>query len=209
MRTTVIALTFFLSSISLFSRKQPFKAVRVTADFKDLVTNGSNFIGATESSFLKDPYYLSSDKEAVISSHIFNDTCEFLLIDSSHSRKEGIAYKINPLKIFRNFNANSINEPTIEEEKVFLRNFAPYPLPGKNVIQCKIFWNRNYPIENVVINIYGVYGTSMQSQKVKINKVLDYMGILEWDCSDAPSGIYVVQVILAGETLSFPVMVLK
>ncbi|MBS1538545.1 MAG: hypothetical protein JST20_12445 [Bacteroidetes bacterium] len=155
------------------------------------------------------PLFLGNDQDAVLSSHIFNDTSGFLIIGTSRNGIGGKEFKMNIVKLSENTGINSVENPRIDEERVFLWNYEPYPLPGKNIINSKIFWNRYYNIENATINVYGVYGTNTNSKNIKINKIQDYMGILEWDCSDVPSGIYIINISLEGESRSFPVMVVK
>ncbi len=156
-----------------------------------------------------DSDYPANSANAIISAHIFNDTTGFLLIGTSQNGIGGKEFRVNLAKLSLNPKVNGISEPKIDEEGAYLWNFAPYPMPGTNMIRSRIYWNRHYNIDNAAINVYGVYGSTSQSKKIKINKIQDYMGILEWDCSEVPSGVYIIQISLAGESRSFPVMVIK
>lgn len=149
------------------------------------------------------------DQDAIISTRTFDDTTGILLTGKSFRGLVGINFKVNLVKLVRNSTANSVEEPKIEVGKTMLWNFAPYPMPGNTSIRSEIYWNRNYNINDATINVYDMYGTSLQSKDIVIHKVLDYKGILEWDCSSAASGVYVIQITLAGESHSFPVMVWK
>lgn len=151
------------------------------------------------------------DQDAVIAARTFGDTTGILLTGRSlqHPSDAGKKFKINLVKLSRQSSSSVVAEPTIEVGKTQLWNFAPYPMPGTSSIRSDIYWNRTYNITDAKINVYDMYGVNLETKDIVIHKVLDYKGLLEWDCSSVPSGVYVIQIILAGESHSFPVMVWK
>jgi len=150
-----------------------------------------------------------NDKCSIFSTYSFNDTSALMVIGRSASTGAFATYKANLVKLSPNLPPSSVEESQISEMKTMLWNSEPYPLPGRNIIRSDIYWNSYYSIENAIINVYDVFGTNIQTNNIRIDKVQDYMGILEWECSDAPTGVYVIQITLAGESRSFPVMVIK
>ncbi|TAL66838.1 MAG: hypothetical protein EPN82_17105 [Bacteroidetes bacterium] len=51
----------------------------------------------------------------------------------------------------------------------------------------------------------------MQGKKINNNIVIeptnDNSGMLTWDTSDINSGIYIIQILMGGESLSFPIII--
>jgi hypothetical protein len=157
-----------------------------------------------------DPTYLQNDKDAILSFIKFDDTSGFLFVGKSMNGAVSKQFKINPVKISLTSTPTVLNEPKLNQERAFLANFYPYPIPGKNVVKCLIYWNPFYDIaKDGRITVYDMYGRSGDYSKVKVNKLENYTGILEWDCTDASPGVYVIQISLGGESHSFPVIVVK
>lgn len=146
---------------------------------------------------------------SIISTCSFNDTSALMIIGRSATVGAFANYKANLVKLSPNLPPTAVEENLISELKTMLWNSYPYPMPGRNVIRCTTYWNSIFNINDATIKVYDVYGANVPSQNIKINKVLDYMGILEWNCSDVPSGVYIIQISLGGESHSFPVMVIK
>lgn len=198
-RNTVYAIS---SMNNIFYTKDIAAAVPVWDSIKssDVFSNWEGF----------DSDYPINGAYAILSAHILNDTSGFMTIGiTSDAPGGGKQFKVNVVKLSPNLNANSVDEPKIEKDKVSLWNYRPYPLPGTNKIYCKIYWNKSYNIEDATIKAYDVFGTATQFQGIRVNKIQDNLGILEWDCSNVPPGVYVINISLAGESRSFPVMVVK
>jgi len=149
------------------------------------------------------------DQDAVIAARTFGDTTGIMLIGKSLQGGGGKKFLLNLVKLSRQSTSSVVAEPAIEVGKTQLWNFAPYPMPGTSSIRSDIYWNRTYNINDAKINVYDMYGVNLETKDIVIHKVLEYKGILEWDCLSVPSGVYVIQIILAGESHSFPVMVWK
>lgn len=157
-----------------------------------------------------DSDYPSNGKYAILSAHTFNDTSGFMTIGISSDAPGGKQFKVNVVKLSPQSGITGIDVPIVEEPpRVSLWNYQPYPVPGTNKINCKLYWNKAYNIDDAAINVYSVYGTLIPAHQIQVNKIQNNLGILEWDCSGAPPGVYIVQITLAGDVLSFPVMVMK
>ncbi len=150
------------------------------------------------------------NKDAILSAKMLNDSSGFLIIGKSQqSLRTGTKkFKINFVKISPDKRTN-VQEHRIEEDRVYLWNSSPYPLPGKDIIKSHIYWNKNYNIQNVKINVYDIIGTKINNNKIHIEPITNYSGILEWDSSKYISGIYFIQILLGGESISIPVIVSK
>jgi photosystem II stability/assembly factor-like uncharacterized protein len=156
-----------------------------------------------------DPDIPFDGTNAIFSTYMPSDTVGFLVIGTSRTVIGGRTFRMNVVKLSPK-GITSVDEPKTEEDvRVSLWNYKPYPIPGTNTIQCKIYWNKHYNIDDATIKVYDVYGTAVQSQEIRVNKLQDNLGILEWDCSEVPSGVYVIHITLGGESRSFPVIVVK
>ncbi|MBK9250166.1 MAG: hypothetical protein IPM69_19175 [Ignavibacteria bacterium] len=149
------------------------------------------------------------NKDILFSSYMNSDTSGYLLLGTSQDGIAGINFRSNPTKLLKISGVNNVEESKIEVEKAYLWNFNPYPIPGRNLIRTPIFWNRYYSIDKATFDVYNMFGIPLQSSNITIYKIQDYSGILNWDCSDVPPGVYVIQIIHAGESHSFRVMVWK
>jgi len=153
-----------------------------------------------------DPRYPANGRDAILSAHTVNDTSGFLFIGKYSSDRD--EFKLNVVKLRPNSSPLAVEEPKVEDPRVSLWNYQPYPVPGTTKINCKIYWNKAYNIDDAEIKVHTIYGALLPSQ-IQVNKLQDNLGIVEWDCSDAPTGVYIIQITLAGESRSFPVMVIK
>lgn len=154
--------------------------------------------------------YIPFDRQdAILSSHIFDDTSGILAIGKSSNGTFGKKFKFNFAKLSRNSSVNSVQEPKPGVGSVSLKNFEPYPLPGSTVIQSQIVWNQQLSIEDATIKVFDAAGREIKSNSIRINKIKDTEGILEWDCTGVLSGVYTLQISLGGESISIPVVVRK
>lgn len=153
----------------------------------------------------------SNNQDVILMSKMLNDSIGFLVIGKSYISKTGAwEFKYNIVKIKSNIITDiSENEFKIAQERVYLWNSSPYPIPGKSMIQSKIFWNSFYSISDIKLSVYDIYGTKLNNPKINIDASNAYSGLLKWDCSDISTGIYYIQVFLQGESISFPVIISK
>jgi hypothetical protein len=121
----------------------------------------------------------------------------------------GYDFKTNIVRLTLTSTSTSISETTTANNRVYLWNSPPYPLPGKSIIASRIYWNNQYNIANITIAVYDMSGMLLPEQKISIDKQQDYKGLLLWDCSAVPDWVYMIKITLGEETLSFPVMVAK
>jgi photosystem II stability/assembly factor-like uncharacterized protein len=77
----------------------------------------------------------------------------------------------------------------------YLYAFPPYPLPARNYIKSLIYWDTSIDIGNDEINIYDIFGNKVSGkEKISIEQLNNYSGILTWDCSEVVSGIYLIHI---------------
>ena len=61
-----------------------------------------------------------------------------------------------------------------------------------------------------MINVYDIFGLKVAGrEKIIIDKQKTYSGILSWDCSDVPSGIYLIHIKHGSESWTLKVIVNK
>ncbi|MBI5326524.1 MAG: hypothetical protein HZB41_14830, partial [Ignavibacteriae bacterium] len=148
----------------------------------------------------------SDNKDAILSVNMFTDSTGFLVIGKSWNFKGDWYYKLNFAKVILN-PLVKVDDNNIETEKVYLWNSDPYPIPGTNIIQSRIYWENNYKIGDAIINVYDINGTILKKENIFIQQLTTYNGILKWDCSDVINGIYIIEIKLAGNSISFPVII--
>ncbi|GAB1430678.1 hypothetical protein MASR2M18_15120 [Ignavibacteria bacterium] len=149
------------------------------------------------------------NKDAIISTYTFDDTTGFMIIGRLVPGIGGNSYKTNIVKLSLNTPATNVAESKIEEERPYLWNSPPYPLPGNNIIASRIYWNSNYDISDIKISVHDINGTLLPEQKITIDKMQDYRAILQWNCKGVVSGVYIIKTSLAGNILNVPVVVTK
>jgi photosystem II stability/assembly factor-like uncharacterized protein len=157
-----------------------------------------------------DPSTSLTNKDVILSVDIFNDSTGIMLIGKTWQSNIGEQlFTINVVKLATGSTSTGISEPAITGGRIYLWNSPPYPLPGKNMIASRIYWDNDYDIANGTVAVYDISGMLLPEQKIIIDKQQDYKGLLQWDCSSVPNGVYIIKITLAGESLSFPVMVAR
>ncbi len=155
----------------------------------------------------------STGKDAIVKSFMINNTSGFLVIGKNFYDNFTGALGFNNytfVKISSPLLTGVIeNAPKIEQERIFLWNSDPYPIPGKSIVQSNIYWNKTYSGSDIKYCVYDINGTKLMNPKIDFNLTNSYCGILQWDCSEIISGIYFIQVLLGGESICFPVIISK
>ncbi|MBM2814686.1 MAG: hypothetical protein HW421_1448 [Ignavibacteria bacterium] len=141
--------------------------------------------------YIMDKYYLrsawSDNKVAYISGSTIGENYPIIL-------------KITPKKI------NSVE--TQPEIKTYFYAFPPYPNPAKTDVRCNIFWDTRYDINEAVIGAYDIYGCKVsEKSQFDLNVSEVWHGILKWDCSTVPEGVYFIRILHGDVTKTIPVLV--
>ncbi|MEZ4723453.1 MAG: hypothetical protein R2863_02210 [Candidatus Kapaibacterium sp.] len=117
-------------------------------------------------------------------------------------------WKANLVKITKDKPTNvEVENNAVEDQRAYLWNSMPYPIPGKSVIKSRIYWNGTYRLSDLQLNVFDINGTKMLNPNLNINANNSYSGVLSWECSGVPSGVYLIQVQLNGESINIPVIV--
>ncbi len=108
----------------------------------------------------------------------------------------------------------TIDQPTSVSESVEFKETAhfyaarPYPLPAKNSVRSKVFWDSDYRIENAWIRIYDILGQEVSTKDmIKVENIESYSAEVVWDCSQMNPGIYFIVLDYHGQTKTIPVVV--
>ncbi len=168
--------------------------------------NASEVFGHWENFNSLDP---EEGKDAILSAKMFNDSTGYLIIGKSFKANFfSNNFKLNFAKFYLNI-PTSVNENEINNNRVYLWNSEPYPIPGKNIIKSELYWNKTYNIENAKISVYDINGNELNYVDIYIENKTPFSGILKWNCAGYNSGTYIIQIKLAGESISFPVIISK
>ncbi len=77
----------------------------------------------------------------------------------------------------------------------YLYLYPPYPLPARDIVHSLIYCDTSIDIDNDEICVYDIYGQKVaDKEKLRIDKQPAYSGILSWDCSTVPDGIYLIYI---------------
>ncbi len=120
-----------------------------------------------------------------------------------------LAKKINIVKLYKPAPVSVIDGARAEAGRVFLYAADPYPIPAGSRVNCRINWNSEYNISEALINVYDIYGKKASTENLQVNKTDTQGGLLRWDCSSAPNGVYLIRVTLAGSSINVPVIVAR
>jgi hypothetical protein len=92
----------------------------------------------------------------------------------------------------------------------YLYCYPPYPVPATNTVRSLIYWDTSLDIENDDIAVYDIFGNKVAGkEKITIEKQNAYSGILSWNCTNVPDGIYLIRLIHGSETRTMKVIVSK
>lgn len=117
----------------------------------------------------------------ILSLHIYN---KYLFAGSA----SGI-YRV----LLSDFGITDVDDSEIEVEPDYLWATVGYPNPASNYAQAKVWWDTHNDIEKAEIAVYNIYGNRVSGrEKVTIMPENEYSGILRWDCSGVPSGVYIL-----------------
>lgn len=152
-----------------------------------------------------------TNTDAILEAKMISNTSGYLVIGENVENKSGSKYlKANFVKITSNTTTDIVeNDYQVENERTYLWNSSPYPIPGKSVINSRIYWNGTYSLSNLQLKVYNINGEELINPKINLNANNSYSGLLEWKCNDVSSGVYVIQVLLNGESINIPVVISK
>lgn len=160
-----------------------------------------------------DNYYPASTpngRESTQSFRMFNDTTGFIVYAyDAPGGFSGGEYQLKVAKISGKSGLTDIVEPHIEDNSSQLWTTTVFPIPGNTTVNTYLYWDNTHNIDNADIKVYDIYGTQIHINPMKIHKTSSFRGILEWDCSNISSGIYIVQIKLSGASRSFPVLIAR
>jgi len=106
------------------------------------------------------------------------------------------------------FGIVNVEEQT--EAKNYLYCYPPYPNPTTNIVRSLIYWDTSIDIENDDIAVYDIFGNKVAGKEnITIDKQNTYSGLLTWDCSNVPDGIYLIRVVHGTKTRTMKVIVSK
>ena len=123
--------------------------------------------------------------------------------------KDDYLYAATSFGIYRSPLADySINSVT--EIGNYLYFYEPYPNPARNEAKALIYWDMSRDINEGEITISNVYGKEINSTgNIRIEKRNAYSGHLIWNCSDVPSGIYLIKLTHGTTSQTLKVVVSK
>lgn len=94
------------------------------------------------------------------------------------------------------------------EARNYLYTFPPYPNPANNSVNVKFYWDISLPMDVSDISIYDLTGNELNVEgDLTINKQEQYYGNLVWDCSEVPTGVYIININHGTEERSVKVIV--
>jgi hypothetical protein len=103
----------------------------------------------------------------------------------------------------------SINETNIYDGPYLWASLA-FPMPAKNLVRSYIYWDKYTKIEDDEISVYNIFGDKVAGrEKIFIDRLTSDSGILNWDCSSVPTGIYLIYIKHGSKSWTLKVLVNK
>lgn len=88
-----------------------------------------------------------------------------------------------------------VDDSQINVNPDYLWASVAYPNPAKDFVQAKVWWDTHNDIEKAEVVVYDVYGNRVSGREnVTIIPENDYSGLIRWDCSSFPSGVYILTI---------------
>ncbi len=95
----------------------------------------------------------------------------------------------------------SVDDSQINVKPDYLWASVAYPNPARDYVQAKVWWDTHNDIEKAEIVVYDIYGNQVSGRdKVTIIPENDYSGLIRWDCSSDPAGVYLLTIKHGSET---------
>lgn len=117
-------------------------------------------------------------------------------------------FAIGGMSIYKDKLDSYIN--SIDEEKVesYLYVKPPYPLPANNLAIIPINWTTDVVLEESDCGIYTLLGEPLMSDgTIQLQKQGITNGVLTWDCSLMPQGLYIMKIKHGTKTSSVKIIV--
>lgn len=127
----------------------------------------------------------------------------YILIGSTD--KSQIA-KMNFAKIISN---KPVSVEEIETNNDYLYISKPYPIPAKNQIQAKIYWDKGNEINEKNIGMYNIFGEEMKPKSMRLEIDDITSGNLYIDCSNLSNGTYMIKVKNETTQRGIPIVIAK
>lgn len=162
-------------------------------------------------------YGFSLPNDSVFQTNLpVTDSLKPIIIEPKESYELTVTFKPNSVKTYSDSivfysNANDSKNvsllkgegiDTIEtkveakiNELTYFYFLPPYPIPAKDYLKTTIYWDNRYPIENMLVSVYNIYGEIVDVKtSFNLDKEGDYKGYLRWDCSELSNGFYLINI---------------
>lgn len=199
--------------------KQDYKVrkIRITNNSEDTELIISDFVESDPSTFESDLPEISSDNPLVIQSSDFFEFNVTFKPNEVRSYKDSIMFVSNAIGTdsiaYLTGEGIDTNDTHVEystETDNYLFFYEPYPNPAVTETKALIYWDTSLEINEAEVTIADVSGREMSSpDKVRIEKLNAYSGYLIWNCSDVPTGIYLIKLTHGTKSRTLKVVVKK
>lgn len=96
----------------------------------------------------------------------------------------------------------------IDKRSPYLFCYSPYPNPSTMNVNLLLFWDPDCTFEDVKISLYDFNGRKLDASYT-LQQIDTFAGIVRFDCSNLPNGVYIVSVKLQNSVWSVPFVVSK
>ncbi len=101
----------------------------------------------------------------------------------------------------------SVNDISVNSMNTLYMS-SPYPLPAKEKVKVRIWWDRRYNIKEADITVSNILGESVATDnQFTVNNINSYSGVLIWNFKDLGPGVYFITIKLREFVRSVPVIV--
>ncbi len=102
----------------------------------------------------------------------------------------------------------SVAETNTETSDLPLYLSRPYPLPAREFVQVKLFWDKSQSIEKAIFTVSNLLGELVSSaHQFILNEINDYSAELIWRPPNLPPGIYFITIRVGQSTKTIPIVI--
>ncbi len=126
----------------------------------------------------------------------------------------GLSDSVRPFNYYK-ITLSKGTPSSVEDSRIDVRYYTthfyatqPYPLPARNIVKSKLYWDGSFDLHQAIEGVYDVMGNKIEGKgRITITELGKATAEMVWDCTGVPSGIYFIVVRHNGRADTIPVIV--
>jgi hypothetical protein len=147
------------------------------------------------------------DKDFIYSAWADDEQIYLMTVKSVPSNSSGILFVPNYIRLYKKDPLSIEETENTETQRAYFYKEDPFPIPAKNIVKTKIYWNSYYKIDNAKLGLYDMFGGEIPNSDITVEPINAYSAYIIWNCLGFNRGVYFIRVSLGGESMTIPVLV--